>query len=384
MQRVYCLFANTGDGAYAIDADQRVVFWNAAAEKLLGYSTEEATGKRCWELLRGRTLRGELFCHRDCELFQALRRGESPPHFDLIFRHKDGSSLPLNISSIPFSPDEDTPGFGAVVSLVRQLRPYALTILPQLDIRLLGPVMVTRADGSQVEGALWRRVKVRALLAYLALHLGQPVGREQLLELLWPGHDSYEAALSNLNTTVYNLRRSLEPDLQRGADSRYLIYEGGNYYLEGSAGISLDIPLFEDSIRQARQEKDPAKAIQQYEYATRLYRGDYLADLTETQVWSSACHHRYQELYLSSLEAIADLSREADPVKAKDAYFAVLAAQKWRESAYRSLIELLWQQGNRAAALSHCVRLCQALEEELQAAPSSATRAVCDKVRSQS
>lgn len=380
MQDVYCLFANTGDGAYGIDAQQRIVFWNAAATKLLGYTAADAIGKLCWEVLQGHTPQGELFCQESCLLFQALRRGESPPHFDLVFRHQDGRPVPLNISSIPISTDVDGGGFQATVSLVRQMRLPPLAAKPVLRIHLLGPVRVIRADGSQVEGPLWRRVKVRALLAYLALYLGQPVRREQLLDVLWQEH-SYETALSNLNTTVYNLRRSLEPDLQRGSDSRYVLYEGGSYFLNPDAGIALDLHLFEEGIHQAQLETEPRRAIAQYQQALRLYGGDYLADLTETNVWASACHHRYQELYLSSLETLADLSREIDPQMAQDAYLAVLAVQRWRESAYRSLIKMLLQQGNRAAALSRCLQLCQALEEDLQVEPSAETRAICDQAR---
>lgn len=379
MQGVACLFAHTGDGAYGIDAAQQLVFWNAAAEKLLGYPSSEVIGQRCWEILQGYTLTGDSFCRRNCLLFQSLQRGQSPPNFDLVFRHQDGSPVQLNISSIPISLDSAAVGFQALASLVRQVRSPLLSAGPVLHIQLLGPVAAVRADGSQVEGRLWRRVKVRALLAYLALHQGQPVRREQLLDVLWP-ELSYAAALSNLNTTVYNLRRSLEPHLQRGSDSRYLLYEGDSYCLNMAAGISIDLKLFENGIYQARQAAQPEQAVAQYQQTLSFYRGDYLADLVETGVWSSACHHRYRELYLSSLETMGDMLRNTDPEMAKDAYLAVLAAQRWRESAYRSLISLLLQQGDRAAALSHCLQLCQALEEELQVAPSPETRAICAQI----
>ncbi len=41
----------TREGAFAVDEERRIVFWNRAAEELLGYRAEEALGYRCCELL---------------------------------------------------------------------------------------------------------------------------------------------------------------------------------------------------------------------------------------------------------------------------------------------------------------------------------------------
>ena len=123
----------------------------------------------------------------------------------------------------------------------------------KLKIHLLGTTAVTRPEGTQVEGELWRRIKVRALLAYLALQQDRPISRDILIELLWPELD-YNAALRNLNTTVYNLRKSLEPDLKRIANSTYVIYEGGSYFLNGEVDHWLDIDVFEEYIKKRRSE----------------------------------------------------------------------------------------------------------------------------------
>src|SRR5688500_8223083 len=56
--------------------------------------------------------------------------------------------------------------------------------------------------------AHFRTQKCAALLAYLALHLGKPVHREMLMELLWPDCPP-EAARRNLSTALWSVRQQL-------------------------------------------------------------------------------------------------------------------------------------------------------------------------------
>jgi PAS domain S-box-containing protein len=43
-------------GAFAVDAERRVVAWNTAAEALLGFRADETVGRRCSDVLRACTL----------------------------------------------------------------------------------------------------------------------------------------------------------------------------------------------------------------------------------------------------------------------------------------------------------------------------------------
>lgn len=220
------IFANTQDGAYAIDGEQTIVFWNQAAENMLGYSRAEALGMKCWQLIKGHSTEGNDFCRNNCQVITQIAQGKPGEHFDLLVQHRDGHCLLVNVSTLPLPHNPDHLEQPRLMHLARFLADQPMEP-GRLRIHLLGPTIVWRPDGTLVEGPLWRRIKVRALLAYLVLKRG-PVPRETLIEVLWPDLD-YEAGLRNLNTTVYNLRRSLEPDLKRGSDSRFVIYEGSNY-----------------------------------------------------------------------------------------------------------------------------------------------------------
>ena len=54
MEPLFESLSRAADGAYVIDADQRIVYWNPAAERLLGYRAEDVLGRACHEVLRGR------------------------------------------------------------------------------------------------------------------------------------------------------------------------------------------------------------------------------------------------------------------------------------------------------------------------------------------
>jgi PAS domain S-box-containing protein len=378
VEAVLSLFAAASDGAFAIDSEQRVTYWNAAAEGILGYSAGEAVGKLCWELLQGCTLAGVTICKAKGSIYISVREGNPVQHFDLCMRHQEGHTILVNVSTIPLL----DPGEAKPQGLVHLIRPLQVQEAApgMLHICLLGQTEVRRADGSLVEGPLWQRAKVRALLAYLALAERHPIEREVLLEILWPEMD-HEAALRNLNTTVYNLRHSLEPGLAKGAASRYIFQEGGHYWLGGDGPHWLDTKAFKVGIRRARVEPDAKRAIATYEKALAHYRGEYLADLSETGIYSAGEQERYREWYLSALEEVGVLyEQEGRRHEATNVYLKALSAAPWRETACQRLMRLLIRTGKPAEARRHCHRLKVALRE-LDLTPTRETRLLCEELQ---
>ncbi len=299
------LFARTGDGVWAVDANCRIVLWNRAAEELLGYTADQALGQRCHDLLRGRDLEGKPFCAERCSATVRVEQRQDVDAFDVQVRSASGRVRAINVSVIAV-PEEA--GGHTLVHLFRPLgeeggRPLGLRI------RLLGPVAVERTDGPQVGGPLWRRAKVRGLLSYLALRQGRPVRREELLETLWPDLER-DAVLHNLNTTVYGLRHSLE--LGRGADSGYIHYEGDCYLLSADHVHWLDMDAFEAGIARARRQSQPDLAQTLYREALALYRGDFLADLDPDLVGAWAERERLRQLYLNAMEELGALCEGQD------------------------------------------------------------------------
>jgi DNA-binding SARP family transcriptional activator len=375
MDKIIHVFGRTGDSAVVMDTAQNIVYWNTAAEKIFGYDSREVLGKKCYDLFQGRTRDGEPVCRQDCAVITQIKQGDTVSHFDMVVQNARQEDIVINISTLNISEGHPNP-HPALVQLSHEL---ASGILGdgKLRIFLLGTTAVVRPEGTRVNGELWRRVKVRALLAYLVLQRDRPVPRDTLVELLWPELD-YNAALRNLNTTVYNLRKSLEPHLARVSDSNYVIYEGGSYCLHSDVEHWLDIDAFETYVKQARAISSLPVSIRAYEKAVALYQGEYLADLQTTAVWSPAEHIRLQELYLTALEELGEhYEAIQEDTKAKELYLKALSVDGTRESTVQKLMKLAMRQGDYATARSHCARLVHALKNDLGVSPSPVTQALC-------
>lgn len=91
----------TADGALLLDADNKVVFWNSAAERLLGFRAEEVIGRPCHEVMRGKTIKGHPLCARPCSIACRLAGGRAVRNFDMQTFTKSGRMVWLNVSSIP-------------------------------------------------------------------------------------------------------------------------------------------------------------------------------------------------------------------------------------------------------------------------------------------
>jgi PAS domain S-box-containing protein len=100
MDQVLAVLAQTTDGVYALDQMQRIVFWNAAAERMLGYRAEEVLGHACHEIFDGEPRPGCLECHTDCPIMVAVRHHEPVPTYNLLSRTKEGDIIMLNVSVI--------------------------------------------------------------------------------------------------------------------------------------------------------------------------------------------------------------------------------------------------------------------------------------------
>jgi DNA-binding SARP family transcriptional activator len=67
-----------------------------------------------------------------------------------------------------------------------------------------------------------RRPRQRTLLGYLLARVENPPSREQVVEAIWPDA-APEDALNNLNQTVYQLRRVIDPSYRDGESPPYLV-----------------------------------------------------------------------------------------------------------------------------------------------------------------
>ncbi len=97
------------EAVMAVDGRQRVVLWNAAAEKLLGWRRDEVIGRPCHRVVTGHDRDGHLVCCPGCPEFVMARTGEPIPPKDVCYRCRDGRYVWVNQSSlvVRVGPGED-------------------------------------------------------------------------------------------------------------------------------------------------------------------------------------------------------------------------------------------------------------------------------------
>ena len=93
-------FARAADGAFAIGPDGRVVLWNRAAEKMLGYTAREAIGRPCCDLFVGYDDSGNRLCYHGCHVMTLVKMGDPVQSFDMRTRTKSGQPIWVNLSTL--------------------------------------------------------------------------------------------------------------------------------------------------------------------------------------------------------------------------------------------------------------------------------------------
>ncbi|MCX7027644.1 MAG: sensor domain-containing diguanylate cyclase [Spirochaetes bacterium] len=90
-----------GEGAYTVDRDRRIVFWNQAAERLTGYRADDIVGRKCSDnLLRHVLADGTELCLHGCPLLATMEDGNSR-EAQVYLHHRDGHRLPVFVRSAP-------------------------------------------------------------------------------------------------------------------------------------------------------------------------------------------------------------------------------------------------------------------------------------------
>lgn len=230
----------------------------------------------------------------------------------------------------------------------------------RLRVRMLGGFEVCRDPGGPVE--IPAR-KARALLALLARHPGQPLGREALAARLWPDASERNARTS-LRQTLKQLRRLLG-----GGDAQAILSEGDALVLD-PACAEVDAVAFERLCGEG--------SLAALEQAAALYRGGFLdgfvVPVDEMEEWLTFERSALRELAVGALTRLAEGHSEAGRAEpAVRAALRLLALDPFQEHVHRLLMRLYLDQGRRGDAAAQ-YRLCRdTLMRDLGVAPEPET-----------
>ncbi|MGM9515576.1 CHASE domain-containing protein [Roseateles sp. DB2] len=96
MARLAAIVESSSDAIVGKDLDGRVTSWNPAAERIFGYSAEQALGMQMADLLIPDDLRDE-----EQRILATVRSGGTVRHFDTVRRRRDGRLIDVAVTVSP-------------------------------------------------------------------------------------------------------------------------------------------------------------------------------------------------------------------------------------------------------------------------------------------
>jgi DNA-binding SARP family transcriptional activator len=275
-----------------------------------------------------------------------------------------------------------------LIALLHQPSPCCLTILmpdgsPQprpgegrrveaIDVRLFGQLEV--ADGGVALAA--RGAKQRALLALLALHRGEPVSADRLIDVLWADGQAANPA-NALQAQIGQLRRTLGAGAIVTTEAGYALAVGPD---------EVDVVRFEQLVAKGRRlaeagEMEQASAV--LGEALDLRRGEPLAEFAYAG-FADTERAQLDELTLVAIETRAG----ADLVLGRHGQFAgelepLCLQHPLRERLWELLILALYRAGRQAEALRAYTEVRDRLVDELGIDPSPALRELQARILAQ-
>jgi len=94
------------EGAYFVDRERRITYWNKAAERLTGFRSQEVVGHRCSEdILVHVGCQGKNLCREGCPLL-ATMEDTFPREAEVFFHHRRGHRVPVSVRTTPLEDDE--------------------------------------------------------------------------------------------------------------------------------------------------------------------------------------------------------------------------------------------------------------------------------------
>jgi DNA-binding SARP family transcriptional activator len=237
-----------------------------------------------------------------------------------------------------------------------------------MEFRILGPTEVV-AGGRRVPLPSGRG---RSLLALLALHAGEPVTADRLIDELW-GEDPPPTARTIVHGLVSRLRRVFE---SRGAKTRpggAPLQTFGSGYRLAIEPDAVDAHRFKRLIDDARAAPAEARAAN-LSAALALWRGPALADFAYepfAQRAITALEELRTEAIEERIEADLASGRAGDLVPELE---QLIQNHPFRERLRGSLMLALYRSGRQADALQAYLDARSLLVEELGLEPGPALR----------
>lgn len=256
---------------------------------------------------------------------------------------------------------------------------------PILEIYTLGDFDVKIGNQSVFEDK-YRSYKIFYLFQYFITFRNRKLLPETIIENLWPENESDDPK-NVLRTQIFRLRKTLKRIIPEYADeSKYfhIAFANGYYIFHlGELGV-LDIREFEKFIAEGDKalERNSEEAINLYNEAIRLYKGNYLMENSQS-IWLIPIRNHYNRLYIKTLFKLIDL------LKDKDDYSDIIELceeailiEPYEEALHIYLMEAMLKIGQVRNAMSHYEYISSVMSREMGIKSSRGLKNVYRKIQS--
>ncbi|HEX8899134.1 MAG TPA: PAS domain S-box protein, partial [Chthoniobacterales bacterium] len=163
-RRLAAIIQSSDDAIISKDLNGIITSWNAAAERLFGYTPKEIIGQSILTLIPAERQ------HEEPRILERIRRGERIDHYETVRRRKDGTLLDISVTVSPLK-NQDGQIIGAskiarditdrVQNERRRAAQYAVVSLlaGSWSITEAGPPIIEAVAGigDWIAGSIWLR-----------------------------------------------------------------------------------------------------------------------------------------------------------------------------------------------------------------------------------
>jgi len=89
------IFNSNIEGTFTIDGEWNVTSFNKSAEKITGFTKDQAINKKCWEIF------GSDLCRNGCHMESTMTNHHPTIGNELIIKSRDGKLIPIRVNSAP-------------------------------------------------------------------------------------------------------------------------------------------------------------------------------------------------------------------------------------------------------------------------------------------
>lgn len=249
-----------------------------------------------------------------------------------------------------------------------------------LRVTTLGGFHVER-DNVEIIPTAWGREKAIYLFQYLVTNRHKQQHKEQIIAQLWPQLDQ-ESGDRDFKVALNAINKAIEPERPPRSKSRFIKRFDLAYGLNLEQ-IWIDVDEFEAKLAVGNQLQKSNKdsAIENYQAAVDLYKGDFLPE-RRYEDWTSGERERLKILAMSAMTALAELQIESNPRDSLGLTQRVLSQEPLWEEAYRTQMKAFQALGNRPMAIKTYQQCVNTLDEEYGIEPLPETQSIYEDIRS--